>query len=58
VVIDVIADVNRNDPTKPYEGTLKREDYANVTANVSDFLLNKEHGLEQFYEVIRQGTKF
>ncbi len=58
VVIDVIADVNRNDPTKPYEGTLNRGDYANVTANVSDFLLNKERGLEQFYEVIRQGTKF
>lgn len=58
VIIDVIADVNRSDPTKPYEGTLDRADYANVTDNVSDFLLNKEHGLEQFYEVIRQGTKF
>jgi hypothetical protein len=58
VIIDVIADVNRNDPTKPYEGTLDRGDYANVSANVSDFLLNKERGLEQFYEVIRQGTQF
>ena len=58
VIIDVIADVNRSDPTKAYEGTLNRADYANVSANVVDFLANKERGLEQFYEVIRQGTKF
>jgi hypothetical protein len=57
VVIDVIADVNRADPTQPYEGTLERSDYAAVSANVVDFLSNKERGLEQFYEVIRQGTK-
>jgi hypothetical protein len=58
VIIDVIADVNRNDPSKPYEGTLDRGDYKNVSENVVDFLTNKERGLEQFYEVIRQGTKF
>ena len=58
VIIDVIADVNRNDPTKAYEGTLNRGDYANVSNNVVDFLMNRERGLEQFYEVIRQGTKF
>jgi hypothetical protein len=58
VIIDVIADVNRIDPTQPYEGTLKRTDYAFVSENVVDFLTNKERGLEQFYEVIRQGTKF
>lgn len=58
VIIDVIADVNRADPTEPYEGTLKESDYASVSDNVVDFLLNKERGLEQFYEVIRQGTKF
>lgn len=58
VVIDVIADVNRSDPTQPYEGTLNRSDYAFVSENVVDFLLNKERGLEQFYEVIRQGTQF
>ncbi len=57
VIIDVIADVNRADPTKPYEGTLKQQDYASVSTNVVDFLTNKERGLEQFYEVIRQGTK-
>lgn len=58
VVIDVIADVNRLDPTQPYEGTLVRSDYAVVSENVVDFLTNKERGLEQFYEVIRQGTKY
>jgi hypothetical protein len=58
VIIDVIADVNRADPTQPYEGTLKQSDYASVSENVVDFLANKERGLEQFYEVIRQGTKF
>ncbi len=58
VIIDVIADVNRVDPTQPYEGTLDKKDYANVSDNIVDFLTNKERGLEQFYEVIRQGTKF
>ncbi len=57
VIIDVIADVNRVDPTQKYEGTLDRSDYAAVSTNVVDFLVNKERGLEQFYEVIRQGTK-
>ena len=58
VLIDVVADVNREDLTKKYNGTLAKDDYAFVAANVVDFLMNKERGLEQFYEVIRQGTKF
>lgn len=58
VIIDVVADVNRVDPTADYDGTLAKDDYTNVTENVVDFLMNKERGLEQFYEVIRQGTKF
>jgi hypothetical protein len=57
VIIDVIADVNRADPTQAYEGTLVKGDYSVVSDNVYDFLMNKERGLEQFYEVIRQGTK-
>ncbi|MCL2776856.1 MAG: hypothetical protein FWD73_02545 [Polyangiaceae bacterium] len=57
VILDVAADVNRVDPTQPYGGTLAKSDYANVSDEVVDFLTNKEHGLEQFYEVIRQGTK-
>jgi hypothetical protein len=58
VIIDVIADVNRVDPSQPYEGTLAKDDYAYVTDQVHDFLVNRERGLEQFYEVIRQGTRF
>jgi len=58
VIIDVIADVNRVDPTEEYDGTLKQEDYASIGEHVVDFLTNKERGLEQFYEVIRNGTKF
>ncbi len=57
VIIDVIADVNRADPTQAYEGSLVRGDYSTVSDNVYDFLMNRERGLEQFYEVIRQGTK-
>ena len=57
VIIDVIADVNRGDPTKSPEDKLDNADYKNISENVSDFLLNKERGMEQFYEVIRNGVK-
>lgn len=57
VIIDVIADLNRVDPGLTYGGTLELDDYVHVADNITDFLLNKERGLEQFYEVIRQGTK-
>ncbi len=57
VVIDVIADVNRVDPTEDYDGTLHQKDYASVSKNVVEFLVDPKSGLEQFYEVIRQGTK-
>lgn len=56
VIIDVVADVNRNDPTRPYEGTLAKSDYGNVSREMIEFLTDKERGLEQFYEIIRQGT--
>ena len=58
VIIDVIADVNRTDPSEDYDGTLQQEDYASVSKNVAEFLTDPQRGLEQFYEVIRQGTKF
>ncbi len=58
VIIDVIADVNRQDPTEEYDGTLQQKDYASVSKNVVEFLVDPQSGLEQFYEVIRQGTKF
>lgn len=54
VIMDVVGDVNRLMPDK--SDKLSPEDYASVTDNVTDFLLNKERGLEQFYEIMRQGT--
>jgi hypothetical protein len=54
VLMDVIADLNRVDPAR--SDRLDVADYGSVTGSVTDFLLNKEHGLEQFYEIIRQGT--
>ncbi len=57
VVIDTIAEVNRLDPARAPEEKLSNGDYRNISENVSDFLLNKERGLEQFYEVVRNGVK-
>jgi hypothetical protein len=58
VLVDVIADVNREDPSEPYDGTLQQKDYTSVSTNVVEFLTDPQRGLEQFYEVVRQGTKF
>jgi hypothetical protein len=55
VIVDVVADVNKSSPDKVQE-KLTQEDYRVISDNVQDFLLNKERGMEQFYEVIRQGT--
>lgn len=54
VIMDVIGDVNRDAPEKTDK--LLPADYASIADNVSDFMLNKERGLEQFYEIVRQGT--
>jgi hypothetical protein len=54
VIMDVVGDVNRLLPDKTDK--FVPDDYASVTDQVTDFLLNKERGLEQFYEIMRQGT--
>jgi len=54
VFLDVIADVNRVAPEQT--GKLRPNDYASIFHEVADFMLSPEHGLEQFYEVVRQGT--
>jgi hypothetical protein len=54
VLIDVMADVNRADPSSTSK--LESGDYANIASEISDFCLNKGTGLEQVYEVIRQAT--
>lgn len=55
VIIDVIADVNRASPDRTDK--LVAVDYASISDNVVDFLMNKERGLEQFYAIVRNGTE-
>ncbi len=55
VILDVIADVNRADPAQTDK--LRAPDYKSIAQNVSSFMLDKQSGLEQFYEVVRQGTQ-
>ncbi|HEY6458768.1 MAG TPA: hypothetical protein VIY73_01415, partial [Polyangiaceae bacterium] len=55
VIVDAIADVNRASPgatTKLLGG-----DYANMANELSEFLLDPERGLEQFYQIVRDGTE-
>ncbi len=54
VILDAIAEVNRAAPAD--DGPLRREDYVSIAANVSDFLENKESGMEQFYAIVRRVT--
>jgi hypothetical protein len=54
IIMSVIGDVNRLEPDRTDK--LDPNDYASIADNVTDFLLNKERGLEQFYEIVRQGT--
>lgn len=55
VFMDAIADLNRIDPQRT--DRLDASDYGAVTGAVTDFLIDKQRGLEQFYEIIRQGTQ-
>lgn len=54
VFIDVVAEVNRAAPGETAK--LEAKDYSVISENVADFLLNKERGLEQFYEIVKKGT--
>ena len=54
VVLDTISDVNR---ASPGQGTkLTGSDYGNIANEVSEFLLDPQRGLEQFYAIVRKGT--
>jgi hypothetical protein len=55
VIIDVIADVNRADPSQTSK--LQPTDYGAIAGQVNDFLINKQFGLEQLYEIVRKGTE-
>ena len=54
VILDVIADVNRVDPSQTNK--LAPADYGAVMGQVNSFLMDKQFGLEQFYEIVRKGT--
>jgi hypothetical protein len=56
VIMDVIAAVNRAEAKPDNQEKLQASDYASIADHVSSFLLDKERGLEQFYEIVRQGT--
>jgi hypothetical protein len=54
VILDAVGDVNRASPgaTTPMNGP----DLANVSNELSEFLLDDTRGLEQFYAIVRNGT--
>jgi hypothetical protein len=52
VLIDLIADVNRLDPTKDTSVTLSAEDNQNVFVELLAFLSDPDVGLERLYQVI------
>jgi hypothetical protein len=54
VILDTIGDVNRAAPDQAVK--LDPDDYESIAYNVLDFLVNKETGLEQFYEIVRLET--
>jgi hypothetical protein len=51
VVLDAIADVNRAQPDDA--GPLASGDYASVADEVSQFMLDPQRGLEQFYAICK-----
>jgi hypothetical protein len=52
VILDVIAEVERADPSVPAEQPLDRKDLVSVLGTVHKFLSDEEHGLERLYNVI------
>ncbi|HEY6460682.1 MAG TPA: hypothetical protein VIY73_11045, partial [Polyangiaceae bacterium] len=53
-LMDVTADVNRAHPDQTTK--LDGDDYANIANEISEFCLDKQSGLEQVYEVVREAT--
>jgi hypothetical protein len=53
VILDAVSDVNRQSPGAAAK--LTGSDYANTANELSEFLLDPQRGLEQFYEIVRQG---
>jgi hypothetical protein len=55
IIVDTIADVNRAAPGASTK--LLGADYANMGNELSEFLLDPQRGLEQFYQIVRNGTE-
>jgi hypothetical protein len=55
VFMDVVADVNRADPTSTSK--LTGTDYANIANEMDSFLIDPQRGMEQFYAIVRNGTE-
>ncbi len=53
VFLDTIAEVNRIDASNGQDEPLDAEDFQAVFATVRDFMLSKNRGMEQFYEIVR-----
>lgn len=53
VIADVIADVNRVDPSR--RDALDAPDYKALSGQVLDFMVNEKRGLEQFYAIVKKG---
>jgi hypothetical protein len=56
VILDAVDAVNRAAPQSS-TAELNSADYASISQNLDEFLLDKQRGLEQFYEVVRLGTE-
>ncbi|HEY2517652.1 MAG TPA: hypothetical protein VGI39_42575, partial [Polyangiaceae bacterium] len=56
VLLDAIADVNREHPEVDFSTQLLATDYGSISSEISDFCENGQSGLEQVYEVIREAT--
>jgi hypothetical protein len=54
VFLDAIADVNRASPGT--QGPMQGTDLANAANELSEFLLDPQRGLEQYYAIVRNGT--
>ena len=54
-ILDAISDVNRLSPGSP--SALRAGDFGNMASELSQFLLDPDRGLEQFYAIVRAGTK-
>jgi hypothetical protein len=54
VILDAIGDVNKQAPGAP--GPVGARDLANAANELSEFFLDPQRGLEQFYAIVRNGT--